>query len=467
MEPGLLLNVTVVVVLVLVGGFFACSELAVVSLRESQVRAMAAKGGRGAAVGRLTGDTNRFLSAVQIGVTLSGFLASAFGGSQIAVVVAPWLVSLGLSEGVADVVALVVVTALVTYVSLVLGELVPKRLALQRSEGVSLFVAPILDRIAAVTTPVVWLLGRSTDLVGRLIGLDPNASREEVTEEELRDMVSTHEQLDETERRIVADVFDAADRRLSEVMVPRTEVDFLPAGLDLEEAVTVVEDQPHSRYPVTGESSDDVLGFVHVRDLLTAAHRGHEGTVSDLVRPVALLPGSKTLLPALSEMRRSGRHLAVVVDEYGGTDGIVTLEDLVEELVGEIEDEYDPHAGEPRWSSGATGPVELDGLLHRDEVHEATGVELPEGPYETLAGFVMTSLGVLPGLGDEVRDLGHVFTVVELDGRRPSRIRVEPLAQDGDEDAAGAGVAQQDDDRRGARPGSADDDQPEPTRSPA
>jgi putative hemolysin len=430
----LLLNIAVVVVLVLIGGFFAASELAVVSLREGQVRAMVARGGRGTAVGRLTGDTNRFLSAVQIGVTLSGFLASAFGGSQIAVVVAPWLVSLGLPQGAADVVALVLVTAFVTYVSLVLGELVPKRLALQRSEGVSLFVAPVLDRIAAVTTPVVWLLGRSTDGVGRLIGLDPKATREEVSEEELREMVSSHEQLDDDERRIVSDVFEAADRRLSEVMVPRTEVDFLAADLPLEEAALVVEDQPHSRYPVTGESSDDVLGFVHVRDLLTSVHRRTGGTVRDLVRPVAMLPGSKTLLPSLSEMRRSGRHLAVVVDEYGGTDGIVTLEDLVEELVGEIQDEYDPRGDEPRWSRGASGPVELDGLLHRDEVHEATGLELPDGPYETLAGFVMTALGRLPGRGDEVTDLGHRFTVVEVDGRRPSRIRVEALQHSGDDE---------------------------------
>lgn len=435
MEPGLAVNIAVVVLLVLIGGFFSSSELAVVSLREGQVRAMAARGSRGAAVGRLTGDTNRFLSAVQIGVTLSGFLASAFGGSQIAVVVAPWLVSLGLSAGVADVLALVLVTAFVTYVSLVLGELVPKRLALQRPEGVSLFVAPILDRIAAITTPVVWLLGRSTDAVGRLIGLDPNASREEVSEEELREMVSTHEQLDDDERRIVAGVFEAADRRLSEVMVPRTEVDFLAADLPLEEAAIAVEDQPHSRYPVTGESSDDVLGFVHVRDLLTSVHRGAGGTVRDLVRPVALLPGSKTLLPALSEMRRSGRHLAVVVDEYGGTDGIVTLEDLVEEMVGEIEDEYDERGGEPRWSGGgASGPVELDGLLHRDEVNEAIGLELPDGPYETLAGYVMTELGRLPGRGDEVEGLGHRFAVVEVDGRRPSRIRVEPLQQAGDDE---------------------------------
>ncbi|SDQ22205.1 hemolysin family protein [Quadrisphaera sp. DSM 44207] len=418
------LEIALVLLFVLVGGFFSMSELALVSLRDSQVRALAARGGRGAAVERLRADENRFLSSVQIGVTLAGFFAASFGGAQLAGRLQPQLEAWGVPVGIAATVALVVVTILVSYASLVLGELVPKRLALQRSEGVALVVAPVLDRIATLTRPVVWVLGRSTDLVVRLIGLDPNASREEVSEEELREMVSSHEQLGAEERAVLTDVFDAADRRLGEVMIPRTEVAFLDASLGVDEAATVVEDQPHSRYPVTGESADDVLGFVHVRDLLAAARRGRGGTVRDLVRPVALLPGSKTLLPALTLMRRSGRHLAVVVDEYGGTDGIVTLEDLVEELVGEIEDEYDQEAAA---GQRAGGPSELDGLLHRDEVADQTGLALPEGPYETLGGFVMTELGRVPVVGDEVEALGHRFAVVATDGRRPARIRVEPV----------------------------------------
>ena len=432
--------VALVIVFVVVGGFFSMSELAVLSLRESQARSLEAKGRRGASLARLRGDTNRFLSSVQIGVTLAGFLASSFGGATLVVHVVPLLELVGMPAGFTQPVALVLITLLVSYLSLVLGELVPKRLALQRAEGVSLLVAPVLDRLAGLTRPVVWLLGISTNVVVRLLGLDPNADREEVSEEELRDMVSSHGQLGAEERRMIDDVFDAADRRLSEVMVPRTEVDFLPAALGVDDAATAVEDQPHSRYPVTGESADDVLGFVHVRDLLSAARHGTGGTVGDHARPVAMLPGSKTLLPALSEMRRSGRHLAVVVDEYGGTDGIVTLEDLVEELVGEIEDEYDED-GAAHAADAHDGVVEVDGLLHRDEVADATGLDLPEGPYETLAGFVMTELGRIPEAGDEVEALGRRFTVLEVDGRRAARIRVEELPEAG---AEGDGAVEDD-----------------------
>jgi putative hemolysin len=438
--------VALVVVFVLIGGYFSGSELAVVSLRDGQVRALAGQGRRGAAVARLRQDTNRFMSSAQIGVTVAGFFASSFGAATLTDKLVPVLERVGLPASIDDTAAVVLITIGVSYLSLVLGELTPKRLALQRTEAVALGVAPVLELVAVAARPVVWLLGVSTDVVVRLLGLDPKAMREEVTEEELRDMVSTHGQLGVEERQVIADVFDAADRRLSEIMVPRTEVDFLSADLDLEAAATAVEDQPHSRYPVTGSSADDVLGFVHVRDLLSRARRGSGGTVRDVVRPVAMLPGSKTLLPALTEMRRSGRHLAVVVDEYGGTDGIVTLEDLVEELVGEIEDEYDEETEDSPWrerhgSAVVDGVAEVDGLLHRDEVADATAVELPDGPYETLAGFVMTALGRVPDVGDAVEALGRRFTVTEVDGRRPSRIRVEELpgpaeGEDGEDGAA-------------------------------
>ena len=429
------LEIVLVLLFVLVGGFFSMSELAVVSLRDGQVRTLRESGRRGAAVGRLRDDTNRFLSAVQIGVTLAGFFASAFGGAVLARRLEPTLEEYGLAAAAASTVALVVITILVSYASLVLGELVPKRLALQKTEPISLVVAPVLDRIATVTRPVVWVLGVSTNAVVRLLGLDPRADRDEVSEEELREMVSSHGELADDERRVIDDVFDAADRRLSEVMVPRTEVDFLAASMGLEEAAEAVEHQPHSRYPVTGESADDVLGFVHVRDLLTAARRGAGGTLADIARPIAMLPGTKALLPALTELRRTRRHLAVVVDEYGGTDGIVTLEDLVEELVGEIEDEYDTSPTHEVGTGGPFGAQEVDGLLHRSEVAEQTGLVLPDGPYETLGGFVVTALGRMPVVGDAVEALGHRLEVREMDGRRAARIWVEPLpdaGQDGD-----------------------------------
>jgi putative hemolysin len=430
---GIVFNIALVVLFVLIGGYFSGSELALVSLRESQVSRMATQGRRGARVARLRQDSNRFLAAVQVGVTLAGFFSAAYGGSTLAHPLGSVVTRLGLSQGLADTLALIVVTAAISYLSLVLGELVPKRVALQRAERISLVVAPVLDRIASLFRPVIWLLSRSTDVVVRLLGLDPKASGEQVTEEELRDMVVTQQQLTVEERRVLTDVFDATDRKLSEVMVPRTEVDFLLATTPLSQAAHHVLSRPHSRYPVIEQTPDDVIGFVHVRDLLTAllidgtssdngdSPRPH--TVGDIVRPVTLLPGSVALLPALSQLRAGGGHLAVIVDEYGGTDGIVTLEDLIEELVGEIQDEYDPAVPA---GSAAGYYSELDGLINRDEVQERTGIVLPEGRYDTLGGFIQSELGRIPNTGDSFDALGHRFTVVEMDGRRVARVSITP-----------------------------------------
>jgi putative hemolysin len=421
---GVLTSLALVLLFVLIGGYFSGSELAVLTLRDSQVERL--PGRRGARVRALRSDSSRFLASVQVGVTFAGFFASAYGGSTLSEPLASVLTAWGVPAGAASKVAFVGVTAFISYLSLVLGELVPKRLALQRAESVALFVAPVLDIVAVITRPVVWLLSVSTNLLVRMLGLDPRAGSEDVTEEELRDMVSTHGELGAEERRVLTDVFGAADRQLSGVMVPRTEVEFLSAATTLADAARDVLDKPHSRYPVIGETVDDVVGVVHVRDLLTTVLTDRQDmtgivtrTVGDLARPVPMLPGSKPVLASLTEMRANRTHLAVVVDEYGGTDGIVTMEDILEELVGDIEDEYDPAAVTP-------DSTEFDGLLHRDELAERSGILLPEGPFETLAGFVQAALGRVPEAGDSVEAHGHRFTVTEMDGRRVAQVRIAP-----------------------------------------
>ncbi|MDF2978684.1 MAG: magnesium and cobalt efflux protein CorC [Actinomycetospora sp.] len=421
------LEIGLVLLFVLIGGFFAAAEIALVSLRSGQVTALAEGGARGRAVARLRGDSNRFLSAVQIGVTFTGFFASSYGGATLATRLQPGLTGLGLPIALAATVALVLVTALVSYLSLVVGELVPKRLALQKPEAVSLTTAPVLDRVATLTRPLIWLLSRSTNAVVRLLGVDPRTPAEEVSEDELRDMVRTTSTLTDAERRLLTDAFTATDRVISEVMVPRTEVDFLDADDLATDAVAHISDRPHSRYPVIGETVDDVVGVVHVRDLLTARPLpdGTPPRLRDLARTVTILPGSKPVLDTLSLMRRGGGHLAVVIDEYGGTDGIVTVEDLVEEIVGEIRDEYDPKAVPAR--PYADGTYEADGLLHRSDVEEQTGITLPEGSFDTLGGFVLQELGRTPDVGDAVEDLGHRFTVAAVDGHRVARVRITPL----------------------------------------
>ncbi len=427
----ILTSLGLVVLFVMIGGFFSGSELAVLTLRDSQVDRL--PGRRGQRVRRLRVDPSRFLASVQIGVTFAGFFASAYGGATLSEPLAGVLTDLGMPAGPASSVAFVAVTAFISYLSLVLGELVPKRLALQRSEGIALFVSPVLEVVARISRPVVWLLSVTTNLIVRILGLNPDQGREEVTEEELRDIVSTHRDLDTEERRVLSDVFGAANRQLAEVMVPRTEVEFLAADTPLDQAARQVLDKPHSRYPVIGDTVDEVVGVVHLRDLLTNAFT-FEGdvdgrTVGDIARPAPLLPGSKPVLAALAEMRADRTHLAVVVDEYGGTDGIVTMEDIIEELVGEIEDEFDPAAVPPDSS-------EFDGLVHREELAGRTGIVLPDGPYETLGGFVVRQLGRIPEVGDAVEAHGHVFTVVAMDSRRVARIRVAPVTPTADDERA-------------------------------
>jgi putative hemolysin len=282
-----------------------------------------------------------------------------------------------------------------------------------------------VDAFARLASPVVWLLSRSTDLVVRLLGGDPKAGREQVTDEEVRLLIAGHSSFGVEARELIEEVFEAGDRQLREVMVPRTEVDFLDASTPVYKAVRIVADLPHSRYPVIQGSADDVVGFVHVRDLFGA---DPSTRLAELARDVALLPGTKRLLPALSELRRAGLHLAIVVDEYGGTAGIVTLEDLVEELVGDIRDEYDEEQQTARRTG--TGNLEVEGLLNLDDFEDEAGFALPEGPYETVAGYVQASLGHIPQVGETVEHDGHRITVTETDGRRVARLLVVPRPPD-------------------------------------
>jgi putative hemolysin len=414
-------DILLVLAVVLIGGFFAAAEMALVSLREGQVRSLGRRGRRGQRAARLAQDPNRFLSSVQIGVTLATLLSGAFGAALLAAKLSSKL-SHVMPHDVATPVAVLVVTLIISFFTLIFGELAPKRIALQRSERVSLVAAPVVDRLATLATPLVWLLSRCTNLVVRLLGGDPAAGRGVMTDEELRDLVAGHQALSPDERHIVSEVFDAGKRQVREVLVPRTEVEFLPAAMPLTEAAAIAERARYSRFPVYSESYDDVIGFVHSRDLLDSRAAAATNRVGEVVRPVKFLPISKMVLSALSEMRRDKAHLAIVVDEYGGTAGIVTLEDLVEELIGDIQDEYDEDATHPRQLHG--GELEVDGLLNLDEFAEQTGIELPEGPYETVAGYLLAALGHLPEGGESTQVAGRTLTVTQLDGRRISRVRV-------------------------------------------
>jgi putative hemolysin len=431
--------VLIVFGLILIEGLFVASEMALVTLRESQVRALSERGRRGRRLQRLVQNPNRFLSAVQIGVTLTALGSSAFGEVTLASSATDGLHNAGWPHWVAAAVGFGGVFLLITYATLVVGELAPKRIALQRAEGVAWRVGTFIDGFAGLSRPVIWFLSKSTDAIVRLVGGDPAIGREAITEEELRDIVAAHQSLSTEERKLIDEVFDAGERPLREVMVPRTEVEFIDASMTLARAAKLAASSTHSRFPVVRGSHDEVVGFVHVRDLITTSGTTRRSSVKvgDAAREVALLPDTKRVLPALSELRRAGQHIAVVVDEYGGTAGIVTLEDLIEELIGEIRDEYDAEDPDARRLQG--GDLDVDGLLNLDDFAEETGVELPEGPYETVAGYVMSVLGRLPRVGDIVEGgeasdgNGHQrvarLRVTAVDGRRVARLRVSLPAQ--------------------------------------
>lgn len=425
----LLWNIALVFAFVLIGGVFAATEMALVTLRESQITAIGQRGRRGAKVAALARNPNTFLSAVQIGVTVAGFASAAYGATSIAPSVAPVFESWGMAAPLSLTVATLVLTLIIAYLSLVLGELVPKRLAIQRNAQFAYAVAPALNGFATVMRPVIWLLSVSTNALVRVLGGDPHKTADEMTDEEVREIVASHQGLPDDERRILDDVLSLRGRQISEVMRPRPEVVALDETFTVGEAIAQARELPFSRYPVSDKSIDDITGFVHVRDLFEAVAEDPTRELSTLVRPILYIPSTARVLPTLTRLRAEGQHIAVVVDEYGGTDGLVTLEDLVEEVVGEIFDEYD--TAELEAPGGA-----LDGRLNLQDFEEATGIELPRGSSDTIAGFVTEQLGRLAVVGDTVEVEGATIQVAELDRRRIARVRVT-VHGDGDRPAGG------------------------------
>ncbi|AXK46844.1 hemolysin family protein [Brachybacterium saurashtrense] len=440
MDWTALLNLALVVLFVLIGGVFAGTEMAIVNLRESQIRQLEENGARGERTAKLVRDPNLFLSAVQIGVTVAGFFSSAYGASTIAPSLVPVLEGAGVPSATAGTVALIGMTLVIAYLSLVFGELVPKRLAMQNALGMTKIVGPPLSVFGRMMRPVIWLLSVSTNIVVRLLGGDPHADREAVSAEEIKSMVRNSDALDQAESRVLADVFDASERTVVEVMQPRHQVHFLDGRGTVDEIREEIRDSGFSRYPVTGEDVDDVLGFVHVRDMLLVDDPATT-RMSELVRPIEHIPGTVEVLGALNRMRAHAQQIAVVVDEYGGTDGIITLEDLLEELVGEIYDEFDQES----WPApgGLDRIVAADGTfeggLILQEFEAATEIPLPDtGGYETVGGFLMAQLGRIPEAGDVVPVEGGTLQVVEVDERRVQTVR---LIRDLPGDPAGAAPA--------------------------
>ena len=412
----------IAVLLIVVGNaFFVAAEYALVTANRQTLSKMADAGNRRAKIAiRIMDSPIRFIGTVQLGITAFSILLGVVGEP----LVAGWIDTPWLSHTLAFVIAY----AFVTYLHVTIGELVPKAIALKERERTALWVALPIEAVYLATYPLVWFFQESANAFTGLFGIDPApAGVVAHTEEEIR-MIVRHAgetgEIQEGEQEMLYKVFDFADKEVSDVMVPRPEVVALSVDLPPEQALQAVLDSPYTRYPVYRGSLDEIVGVLHVRDLIAAMHeRGIASVeVEDLLRPAYMVPETKDLAALLTEFRKQNQHMAIVLDEYGSMEGIVTLEDVLEEIVGEIEDEFDlPDESVERIDDNT---IRIDGTFPIDDFNEQFGRELPQEDYHTVAGFVFGVLGRAAEVGDECESDGVRFRVEEVEGTRIQRLTV-------------------------------------------
>ena len=420
--------------LVLGNAVFVAAEYALVTGRRSRLEERAERGGRGAKTAlRLMDDPVRFISTVQVGITVFAILLGAIGEPLLSGLMEPPL---------SNTVAFLISFAILSYLSVVVGELVPKAVALQKAERLAIALAIPLDWLARITYPLVWLLQVSANGLLRVLRVKPApAGMIAYTRDDIRHSVAAAEdvgELQEAEEEMLYKVFDFASKEVSAVMVPRPEVVGISAEMPPEEALRAVVDSPFTRYPVYRGSLDDVVGILHVRDLFGAIHDQGIAAVEleSIVRPAYVVPETKDLAALLADFRREKQHMAIVIDEYGDVEGIVTLEDILEEIVGDIEDEFDlPDTSIERVDETH---IRIDGTYTIDDFNEEFGTELEQADFNTMAGLVFGELGRAPEVGDEVHTDGIRLSVLEIEGSRIMKLEVEFGADDAPTDEPAA-----------------------------
>src|ERR687885_1828962 len=430
----LFLELLGVAALILLNAFFVAAEYALVTARRTRIQELAEEGNRRArAVQRIVARPPRFIAAMQLGVTLASLGIGALGEQALTHAFDPLMATL---------LAVVLAFLIITYLHVVIGELVPKGAALRYSEAVALGVSAPVRGFFVLAAPLIWILRRSTELILRALGLEaPGEEREALSEAELRMLLgraTEHGEIEQEEQEMLYKVFDFADKEVADVMVPRPEVVALSVDLPTEEALQAVIESPYTRYPVYRETLDDIVGILHVRNLFSALNdQGFASVrIEELLRPAYIVPETKDLAALLGDFRRANFHMAVVVDEYGTMAGIVTLEDLLEEIVGEIEDEFDlPDESVERVDDTT---IRIDGTFPIDDFNEQFERELPIEDYHTVGGFVFGLIGRAPQQGDEVESDGTRFRVLDVEGSRIERLEVELLPPPGPEDAVEA-----------------------------
>lgn len=419
-------EILLIAALILLNGYFAAAEIALISARRAALKQAAEKGWHGARTAlALTDDPTRLLAAIQIGITLVGFMASAAAAVVLAEPIAAWMRSLGSRwlAGIASGLSVVIVTVVIAYFTLVVGELAPKRLGLQRAESVAMVVARPIALLATAVSPLVWFLSKSTDVVARLLGVKPGQGRPGVSEEEIRLLVTEQGSLLDEEKRMIHEVFELGDTVAREIMVPRVDMVFVEDETTVDEALRRFQSSGFSRLPVYSDDPDKIVGILLLKDLVGPAARGGLAeSVTGFMRAPVFVPETIRILSLLSDMQARRNHLAIVVDEHGGTAGLVTIEDIVEEVIGEIVDEFDrdrkyiTQIGERDWV--------VDGRL---PIEDAVGMGWPveeSDEYETIAGWVLVRLGHIPVVGEQVTERDTAFSVQAVHRRRIVRLLI-------------------------------------------
>ena len=439
---SIILKILLLFALILVNAFFAMSEIAIISLNDTKIERLAEEGDKKAKkIMKLTENSSNFLSMIQIGVTLAGFLTSASAADSFAplitAAVAPHVNPALL--GVIDTAALIVITIVISYFSLVLGELVPKKIAMQKAESISYKIVGFLLVFMKVTKPFVRVLAFSTNTIVRLFGIDPSADEEQVTEEEILMMVDVGEEkgvIENTQAEMINNIFELDDIDAGDIMTHRVDMAAVEADEPVSEVLNVAIEEGYSRIPVYDDDPDNIVGMVYIKDLLE--YVGKELPVNKSIREVMreayFVPETKKCGKLFAEMSENHIQMAIVVDEYGGTAGLVTLEDIVESIMGNIQDEYDDEAEEIAKINDTTFTVE--GNTDIDEVDELVGAELPQDDYATLAGFIISRLGYLPKDGDldTVEFENLKFTVLSVEDKRIAKVRIDITPRDESED---------------------------------
>lgn len=422
MNSSIAFMILLQVTLIALNAVFACAEIAIISMNDSKLAKLAAEGDKRAVrLARLTSQPARFLATIQVAITLSGFLGSAFAAENFSDGLVSWMVSLGtpIPAATLDAIAVIFITIVLSYFTLIFGELVPKRVAMRKAEPMALGMSALISGIATLFAPIVWFLTTSTNGVLRLLGIDPDAEDEEVSEEEIRMMVDIGTEkgvIDHEEKQFIQNVFEFDDRTAGEIVTHRTEIDLLFLEDTVEEWAQTIHSSRHTLYPVCQDSADHVVGILNAKDYFRLTERTREAILTHAVKPAYFVPESVRADILFQNMKNNRIKLAVVLDEYGGMSGIVTINDLVGQLVGELWDEESSQSKHSHIKQVAPDTWKIHGEAPLDEVSKALNLTLPQEKYDTLNGLIFDALGTIPqdGTTAEVRTEGLVIQVAEI-----------------------------------------------------